>query len=317
MFVLDVTTEDQPVLSMPLSGRPIHIGRACFNDLVVDDPEVSEYHALVWPVEGVAWARDLGSSNGTFVNEERLVGRLALKDGDRIQVGTRAIRLRTMQGVLGSRPIFLLEDQRTSLSVPLVRDRFHVGSAPDCDMVISSLPAVAFMMKRDGQSLQRVSEGGEQEVILDVPFTTADRTFIVRDASDRFHPTIISTDTDRTPRYRVSARMASVVGATVTITNLDTGASHTIDAENRAILLSQLARATCDDQANDLEPTLVGWRDDYDLRIAIWGRSAKKNQLNVLLHRIRRELWGSDIDPRFIEKARGRTRINVIDVEIG
>jgi len=316
MFVLDITEEDRTVLSLPLVGRPIHIGRASFNDLVVNDPQVSEYHALVWPVEGVAWARDLGSSNGTFVNEERLVGRLALKGGDRIQVGKRDIRLRTMRGTHGNRPIFLLEDQQTALSVPLIRDRLHVGSAPDCDMVIPGLPAIAFMMRRDGQSLQSITEAGEEDVVVDEPFTYADRAFVVRDASDQFQPTVIAA-ADRAPRYRVSARLASALGVSATITNLDTGTAYTVDAENRAILLCQLAEAMRDDQAKGLEPKMAGWRDDYDLRIAIWGRSAKKNQLNVLLHRIRRELWSSGVDPRFIEKARGRTRIDVVDVEIG
>jgi len=50
----------------------VRIGRALDNDIVLDDPYVSSYHVTAWPAEGGAGIKDLGSRNGTFVDERRI-----------------------------------------------------------------------------------------------------------------------------------------------------------------------------------------------------------------------------------------------------
>lgn len=316
MFVLEVMKDATVALTVALDGKPVHIGRACFNDVVIDDRQVSEYHALVWPIEGVAWVRDLGSTNGTYVNDERLMGRLALKAGDEISVGGVRLRLHASRSLRSVEPPLILEDGLTKLSVPMIRNRFRVGSAPDCDLVIPGAEAVEFMIRQDLQGMYRMSADGDQPVTIDVPFEAAGRTFTVRDTSDMFQPTIAPVSLDEDPRYKIVADMGGARGVAATIRDLDSGEDYCVEAENRAILLCLLAQAVRSDRDDGLEPGSVGWRDDYDLRVALWGRNAGKNQLNVLLHRLRRELWGSGVDARFIEKARGRTRIDVADVEI-
>jgi diguanylate cyclase (GGDEF)-like protein len=63
------------------------IGRSDKADITIPDQEISRRHARV-AVEGQrAWIEDLGSTNGTFVNGERVTKR-ELTDGDKIQVGT-------------------------------------------------------------------------------------------------------------------------------------------------------------------------------------------------------------------------------------
>lgn len=316
MFVLQILEDGAEALSVALDGKPVHIGRACFNDVVIPDLQVSEYHALVWPVDGVAWVRDLGSKNGTYVNDERLVGRLALKSGDEIRVGDSTLRLATARSMRSVEPPLLLEDGRTGLGAPMVRSRFRVGSAPDCDLVIPGLDAIAFMIRQDLQGLVRIGADGEQPVVLDQAFEVGGRRFTVRDTAEALQETVAPPNQRAEPRYRIVADMGGVRGVAATIRNLDSGEDYCVEAENRALLLCLLAQALRSDREEGLEASSVGWRDDYDLRVALWGRGAGKNQLNVLLHRIRRELWGSGVDPRFIEKARGRTRIDVVDVEI-
>ncbi len=63
------------------------LGRATRADFVVEAPLVSRFHCrfTVSP-EGVLEIEDLKSTNGTFVNDER-VTRLALKPGDRVRTG--------------------------------------------------------------------------------------------------------------------------------------------------------------------------------------------------------------------------------------
>ena len=58
------------------------IGRHLDNDLVIDHPMVSSWHAVIeW--DGDRWRiGDLGSSNGTSVNDKRVRGRKAIKAGD-------------------------------------------------------------------------------------------------------------------------------------------------------------------------------------------------------------------------------------------
>jgi len=65
----------------------VTIGRAEGADLVLGDTGISRSHARVTP-EGVgAVIEDLGSSNGTFVNGERIEDPRRLRDGDEIQLG--------------------------------------------------------------------------------------------------------------------------------------------------------------------------------------------------------------------------------------
>lgn len=55
--------------------------------IMLDDDEVSRYHAIVRVGDGEADITDLGSTNGTFVDGRRLSGRATLRDGAIIRVG--------------------------------------------------------------------------------------------------------------------------------------------------------------------------------------------------------------------------------------
>jgi hypothetical protein len=70
-----------------LEQAVIRIGRAPGMDIRIDDVSVSRQQAELRH-EGGAWlVRDIGSSNGTFVNGERLTGDRPLRPGDEISVG--------------------------------------------------------------------------------------------------------------------------------------------------------------------------------------------------------------------------------------
>ena len=63
------------------------LGRATRADFVVDAPLVSRFHCrFTVHRDGVLELEDLESTNGTFVNEERIT-RLNLKPGDRVRTG--------------------------------------------------------------------------------------------------------------------------------------------------------------------------------------------------------------------------------------
>lgn len=62
------------------------VGRARDNDLSLADEGVSQRHCELLAREGFFVVRDLGSQNGTWVNERR-VRELRLRDGDQIRIG--------------------------------------------------------------------------------------------------------------------------------------------------------------------------------------------------------------------------------------
>jgi|SRR5918995_3573893 uncharacterized iron-regulated membrane protein len=73
--------------TFPLGGE-ITIGRDPTSTVRIDgDTFVSQHHAKVYDVDGQAMVEDLGSTNGSFHNGNRLVGARLLHPGDRIQVG--------------------------------------------------------------------------------------------------------------------------------------------------------------------------------------------------------------------------------------
>jgi pSer/pThr/pTyr-binding forkhead associated (FHA) protein len=81
-------------------NRPVVIGRAGDADVVLEDGEVSRQHARLTPTDdGGATVEDLGSSNGTFVNENELVGPSHLGPGDDLLLGVTVLRVRTPQEV--------------------------------------------------------------------------------------------------------------------------------------------------------------------------------------------------------------------------
>jgi pSer/pThr/pTyr-binding forkhead associated (FHA) protein len=61
--------------------------------IMLDDDEVSRYHAIVRVGEGGADITDLGSTNGTYVDGRRLTGRAQLVDGSLIRVGRTELRV--------------------------------------------------------------------------------------------------------------------------------------------------------------------------------------------------------------------------------
>lgn len=75
--------------------RPVVIGRAADSDFVLQDGEVSRQHAKVSPAaDGSAVVEDLGSANGTFVNQNELHGPAHLGPGDQLLIGVTVIQLR-------------------------------------------------------------------------------------------------------------------------------------------------------------------------------------------------------------------------------
>ena len=94
-----------------LGPAVLTIGRTADNQLVVNDPKASSHHAEVRPSEqsydksGTYYSIiDLGSTNGTFVNNQRLDRNVPrpLANGDRIRIGDTVFNYTATDVALGS-----------------------------------------------------------------------------------------------------------------------------------------------------------------------------------------------------------------------
>lgn len=74
-----------------LEGEQITIGRESSNEISVNDAEVSRRHARLTFQGGKFVLEDLGSTNGTFVNGQRLTGPRVLKSGEVISLGEQIV----------------------------------------------------------------------------------------------------------------------------------------------------------------------------------------------------------------------------------
>ena len=72
------------------------IGRLEDNDIVItDDSFISSHHARIEVRPEGTWVMDLNSTNGSFVNGQRLTGERSVRKGDRIQVGSTVLEMRS------------------------------------------------------------------------------------------------------------------------------------------------------------------------------------------------------------------------------
>jgi pSer/pThr/pTyr-binding forkhead associated (FHA) protein len=70
------------------------IGRAPECELALDDTYVSQQHARIFGKDDTWFVEDLGSTNGTYVNEQKLAVPATVRAGDRIRVGQTTLELR-------------------------------------------------------------------------------------------------------------------------------------------------------------------------------------------------------------------------------
>jgi adenylate cyclase len=89
-----ISTEGDQAFELRL-GPPLVVGRALTSDIPVLDPTISRRHAEVRLDEAGVHVRDLGSSNGTFLNGQK-VDTTRISPGDVITFGKVAFRLKEM-----------------------------------------------------------------------------------------------------------------------------------------------------------------------------------------------------------------------------
>ncbi|HMS18456.1 MAG TPA: FHA domain-containing protein, partial [Planctomycetota bacterium] len=89
MFILQVRNEILEDQQLPLPSSAVIVGRGDDADVKIVDQSVSRFHArLEVATHDQLLITDLGSSNGTFLNDTRLAQPSLAREGDTIRFGT-------------------------------------------------------------------------------------------------------------------------------------------------------------------------------------------------------------------------------------
>lgn len=148
MAKLVISRDDQMLGSRFLDDRRLTIGRASGNDIRLDDPSVSKLHAQVEVVGQDHILLDLGSSNGTYVNGER-ISRHLLRHGDMMEISGFKIRFIDHRSVMNS------EGDRT-----MVVARSSMPQSPHGLATSALMPAASTGTTQFAQGMLRIIQGG-------------------------------------------------------------------------------------------------------------------------------------------------------------
>ena len=69
------------------------VGRAGGCQITLDDTYVSQLHARLFRRDGQLYVEDLGSTNGTYLNRKKVTAPIAIRKGDRLQIGKTVMEL--------------------------------------------------------------------------------------------------------------------------------------------------------------------------------------------------------------------------------
>lgn len=128
---------------MLTEGATATIGRSSSNDIQIADQHVSRQHAVVSYRDGIFMINDLGSSNGTFVNDNRVDEPYPLFAGDEIRLYVPRLRFLAADGSEIIEPeaatmpiqttthavLIVTNGPQEGQTIPLLADRITIGRA--------------------------------------------------------------------------------------------------------------------------------------------------------------------------------------------
>ncbi len=315
--VLQVMQDGKVIRTVPTPiSEPLLIGRAPGNGLVLTSDHVSWHHAMLW-VEGARlWIKDIGSTNGTFVDDKRVLKPSPVEPSSTIRLGTDiTIRFQDNKGV-DLRYLFI-EEIGTARLIPIRTNRLYIGTAADSDVLLDDGAdrAATLQIHSDGEIWLGTDEG-EHALEIGENFEVGSRQFRLRIDVKRT-PTMLAVDM-RYP-YHLSVNLQGATGPVAELRDLKTGKAFEIQSNNRVVLLYILARRLSEDRESAQSKDDEGWCKDEEVSSGIWGRNWQEHSaghLHVLVHRLRNQIKTGGFDPWFIEKKRRHVRLCLPEVEV-
>ncbi len=145
-FQLIMRSGPTPGAAFTLEGDQLDVGRDSTNEIVINDAEISRRHARLTFQGGKYVLEDLGSTNGTFVNGQRLAGPRVLKAGEVVSFGEQIVMIfeaTTIDAgatVVSPRAAPVPAASRPVMSVPPPPPTEYVGSVPVSPAPMSPVP---------------------------------------------------------------------------------------------------------------------------------------------------------------------------------
>lgn len=174
----------------PLTANVLTIGRALENEIVITSRRVSREHAQVRGEGRRFVLADLGSTNGTFLNGERVLAPVELRDGDRIGIGDVVLLFHDPESTFLETPFPELE---VDIAAGLVRvDRRVVSLSP------KEFALLAYLDQRRGEVCSKDEIGSAvwpeyKEGVYDYQIENLVRRLRTRIEPDAANPQLLLT----------------------------------------------------------------------------------------------------------------------------
>jgi pSer/pThr/pTyr-binding forkhead associated (FHA) protein len=92
-LILKLEAPQMPPREWEITDEPAGIGRLDDSDITVPDKSVSRQHARILPTPSGFDVEDLGSTNGTWLNDKQITDRRPLNNGDQLMIGDIPLRV--------------------------------------------------------------------------------------------------------------------------------------------------------------------------------------------------------------------------------
>ena len=290
----------------PLVEGSTRIGRAPDNELVFPSPSVSGHHALI-EVGAAHRVLDLESRNGTFLNGDRVDGGRALRDGDRLKIGLEVhLRMRLKAEVSPPDVLGWLWDLRSGRCFPVPADGGALSALIEQPGLATDGP---FRLEPTADGARLLGPDGETPISFREPFQVSGRHL---ELVDREHALASTAAVNESAVWELRVDLNGPTGAQADVIAPGGRQRGSIRAGNRVALLhllsTQLAAAT----AAGTDDAEAGWVEDTEIMQGVWGRrwtEKAPSSLQVLVHRVRRELAALGLAGGVIQKRSGWTRL--------
>lgn len=289
---LDIQINEEDAITFFIGREACRIGRADDNNLIIKNPNVSSYHAILFWEDKRLALRDLGSKNGTQLNGKFVSKPAFLKDKDHLLLG-QSVSCMVQIFQKPKRVSYVVEVIGTSIVFPLLEKMSSI-----CD---------GYFVEWDEDKKQgRIFDEKEEEIRVlglgeQCRLISCDIRLIEK-------PQTLSQTVKKEQSYPYMANIIEhPLFPIVEITDNDSGKKLRFYHNNRAKLLFALI---CGKKKEESD----GWIDDHHLREIIWGeegKSSRTNNFNVLVHRVREDLFTAGFNGHCLEKKKGFTRLCV------
>src|SRR5438094_3228720 len=188
-----------------LPDHPALLGRDS-RQIPLTDNTVSRRHAELVPSDEGWYIRDLGSSNGTYINGRRINNRYVLKLGDQIRIGRSLMVFGSLPGISRARGEVALAGEESGMDASIM----HTVASNDDSMVLAVPEPAAAAMNNLKVLYQLGAALGSSfdvdhvlEVVMDLVFehVKADRGIILAfDENQQLVPKVVRTREEPEPK---------------------------------------------------------------------------------------------------------------------